>query len=269
MSRPEISSVIQAKKRIPSKLKPRLDRTLLAYAAAASAAGVSVLALVEPSPGEVVFTPTHKIVGAGHVLPLDLNNDGITDFLFKDFFSSIQVPQTCSGSSCFRYLGRLQIRARRQNQVEGVDPFGLRLTKALPANSQVGPAASFLPAGGTDLMRSCFDSNDSYGGRGYWLNGKKQFLGLKFTIEGQTHYGWARLTTGVDTCKVKAVLTGYAYESEPDTPILTGVTSVDSTGNEQGASEGAILEPAGLGRLAQGTQGLSARHRKQDARNGN
>ena len=99
-------------------------------------------------------------------------------------------------------------------------------------------------------MRSCFDSNDSYGGRGYWLNGKKQFLGLKFTIAGQTHYGWARLTTGVDTCKVKAVLTGYAYESEPDTPILTGATSVDSTGNEQGASESAILEPAGLGRLA-------------------
>ena len=260
MSRPQVPSVIQAKKRIRSKLKPRLDNTLLAYAAEASAAGVSMLALVEPSPAEVVFTPTHKIVSAGHSLPLDLNNDGINDFIVKDFFSGFQIqPQTCGGSSCFRYSGRLQVRARANNQVEGVDPFGLKLTKALPANSQVGPSASFLPAGGTDLMRSCWDSNDSYGGRGYWLNGKKQFLGLKFMINGQTHYGWARLTTGVDPfCKVKAVLTGYAYESDPDTPILTGATSADSTGNEQGTLEGTMLERAGLGRLAQGADGLSA-----------
>jgi hypothetical protein len=270
MSRPDSRSVIRAKKPIRGKLKPKLDKTLLAYAAAASAAGVSVLALVEPSPAEVVFTPTHKAITADHVLPLDLNNDGIPDFMFRDPFLSAPIPQTCGGSSCFRYSGNLQVRGRRSNQVEGVNPFGLRMAKALPANSQVGPSAPFLSAGGTALMRSCLDSNDTYGGRGYWINSRNQFLGLKFMIDGQTHYGWARLSTGVDKiCKLKALLTGYAYETEPDTPILTGKISSDATGVEQATPDDVMLEPASLGRLGQGTEGLAAWRTKRGAKPGN
>tara|TARA_R100000935_G_scaffold18503_1_gene35783 strand:+ start:2024 stop:2842 length:819 start_codon:yes stop_codon:yes gene_type:complete len=47
------------------------------------------------------------------------------------------------------------------------------------------------------------------------------YLGVKFTFDGNTHYGWVRMDTDVggdDLITVK----GYAFESTPDTPIAAG-----------------------------------------------
>jgi hypothetical protein len=61
-----------------------LQRRLNNYALAASAAGVSVLALVYPADAKVVFTHVHQVIGHNGVYNLDLNNDGTVDFLFKN-----------------------------------------------------------------------------------------------------------------------------------------------------------------------------------------
>ncbi len=55
---------------------------------------------------------------------------------------------------------------------------------------------------------------------GPWLNVKNRYLGLKFIIKGKDHFGWARLTT---TGRI-ALLTGYAYETIPNKPIIAGKT---------------------------------------------
>jgi hypothetical protein len=98
-------------------------------------------------------------------------------------------------------------------------------------------------------METCFFLNDTEGGRGYWFSAKNQYLGLTFVYKGETHYGWARLTTGYGKklCEFKALLTGYAYESEPNTPILTGQTADDSdeTGDNSSGSLGALAQGAG------------------------
>jgi hypothetical protein len=68
---------------------------------------------------------------------------------------------------------------------------------------------------------------------GPWLDVKDKYLGLKFIVNGQIHYGWARLTTQqVTYCKVRALLSGYAYESDANTPIVTGQTSGLACGTE-------------------------------------
>ena len=66
---------------------------------------------------------------------------------------------------------------------------------------------------------------------GPWANDgngvKNRYLGLKFAIKGKTHYGWARLNvsmTGPLQVNITATLTGYAYETIPNKPIITGKT---------------------------------------------
>ena len=50
---------------------------------------------------------------------------------------------------------------------------------------------------------------------------KDKYLGLRFIIKGQTHYGWARL----DVLSLSHwVIKDYAYNATPNKPILAGQT---------------------------------------------
>jgi hypothetical protein len=92
---------------------------------------------------------------------------------------------------------------------------------------------------------------------------------LKFSIGGQTHYGWARLNVTVTFTGLfksggtYAVLTGYAYETVPNTPIVTGKTkgaAADVSGTHQSTtphhSRQVRAPPASLGLLARGAAAL-------------
>ena len=82
---------------------------------------------------------------------------------------------------------------------------------------------------------------------------KNRYLGLQFVIKGQVHYGWARLTVTFSPQKPAAgvlpILTGYAYETEPNKPILTGKTK---------GPDVITLDPATLGYLAGGASQIPA-----------
>jgi hypothetical protein len=55
-------------------------------------------------------------------------------------------------------------------------------------------------------------------------SGKKQAcLGVKFSAKGKVHFGWARFVTH-SRPHPTAELTGYAYETMPNKPIITGKT---------------------------------------------
>jgi hypothetical protein len=85
---------------------------------------------------------------------------------------------------------------------------------------------------------------------GPWENGgkgvKDRYLGLKFKIKGKIHYGWARLNFPYAQ---GATMTGYAYETIANKPIVTGKTK---------GPDVITVQPASLGRLAQGSAGLAA-----------
>ena len=53
-----------------------------------------------------------------------------------------------------------------------------------------------------------------------------RYLGLKFVTDGEVHYGWARLSVTLGHERqdndVSGTLTGYAYETIPDKPIIAG-----------------------------------------------
>ena len=107
---------------------------------------------------------------------------------------------------------------------------------------------------------------------GLWNNVKNRYLGLKFTINGTTHFGWARLnvtwTTMFGNHKVTGVLTGYAYETVPNKPIVTGKTKgPEDEGNLEPSNSAALTVPASrpakLGMLAMGAPGLSIWRREE------
>jgi hypothetical protein len=228
------------------RLAAGLEKSLSAYARAAAVSGVSLLALPATANAEIVYTPTHTPIPLNGHLLLDLNHDGIADFLFRDFsggsFSALSVD--CTGTSQ-AHPPQGSACNYPTNQIWGRNRFA----SALPAGFKVRPNKSYfqtpnnaLPA----LMGSLRISRQSTFTGGQWLYTKNGYLGLQFVIKVQVHYGWARLTVTFPPQPahgILATLTGYAYETVADKPIITGKTK---------GPDVITLDPATLGRLAAG-----------------
>jgi hypothetical protein len=241
--------------RTPFNLCESVRRQLNLYAIAASAAGVGVLAPVQPAEGKIVYTPAHKKIEQNRPpLPFDLNHDGIPDFYFTNHYDVVSFLDIAEANSA--------------NEIWDAKSKGRLCAGALPEGFEVGPSVHFRkdPILGLDMA---YTSAQTYFGP--WHNVKHAYLGLKFTIKGKTHFGWARLkvTTPGWYNGITAVLTGYAYETIANKPIITGKTGgPDEIGSvvptdppTLGAS---TREPVTLGLLAQGAAGLVA-WRKRDA----
>jgi hypothetical protein len=213
--------------RASTPLSHELDKQLLSYVAAASAAGVGMLALARPAEGKIVYTPTHKIVQINQAVPIDLNRDGLHDF---DVFNRTHNSTTPFGD----YLAAEPLQSGNQIWVMRTNRGFANYAAALSPGVHVGPSAKHFAAGRNDMaFRSSGDG--TYSG-GPWKNVKNRFLGLKFLIKGKTHYGWARLNVSIVNQNVSATLTGFAYETVANKPIVTGQTKGE----------------AGLGMLARG-----------------
>ena len=66
---------------------------------------------------------------------------------------------------------------------------------------------------------------------GNWLGETNKYLGVKFSIGANTHYGWIRLDVALDA--TSAVIKDFAYDATPDAPILAGdmiTTSIPELG---------------------------------------
>lgn len=240
--------------RFPISLNHRLDQKLLGYAAAASAAGVGMMALAQPSQAEIVYTPTRQTVPYRGTLALDLNNDGVTDFTFHNNVSSCGFAPGAPECSEFTRQKVYVI----PEELNGV-AVGSRWAPALPADKNVGPGNKFGSYGSMAACNTLFGTPPSNSGP--WHDVQNRYLGLAFSIDGQTHYGWARLSVFIKAggCKTAAVLTGYAYETVPGKPIATGKTSGTDEVSETERPD------ATLGALALGSVGFEAWRRDEDA----
>jgi hypothetical protein len=228
-----------------SPLNCRLDKRLAAYVATA---GAGLLSFATSAQAKVVYTPANTQVTSTSI---DLNHDGIADFIIAfhglDHTTFLTVAPLVTGNA---------MRSNSRGDA-AAGFFGV----------PVGPGEKFRStSGGTYgwglIMAAGFVySVTSFGGP--WANTVNRYLGLKFTIDGQTHYGWARLSVGDWLSGGKVILTGYAYETVPNKTIVEGHIS--------GASAAATApqdllrstpQPATLGVLARGADGLSAWRRE-------
>ena len=220
-----------------SLLRRDLDRRLVSYAAAACAAGVGMVPLAQPAKADIVYTPANQQLGTEMSLPIDLNNNGVFEFGLHN-----EVSSTTAGrlNNVFAY-GRAK--------GDGVFLEKLNFAAALRAGARIGTGDPFSLVG---FMATRWKTSykGGAGTAGYWANVTDRYLGLEFEIDGQEHYGWARLNvTNGPGISIDTVLTGYAYNTVAGQPILAG--------------QGSVPEPGTLGLLALGSLGLGFWRRKR------
>jgi hypothetical protein len=239
-----MSSAPQSRKTF--KISDSLERQLNTYALVAGAAGVSMLAIARASEAKVVYTETHQVTHIGFPLYIDLNHDGIKDFVLRTRYywgSYFEVGLSASGY-------RKNVVAGRRLKSSG--SYFLSVASALPGGARIGPERKFPvhhPLMAVELFNRIHTSQ--YSDVGPWVEKdtgvRNRYLGLKFVIHGKVHYGWARLSVTLGHHRqygdVSGTLTGYAYETNPNKPIIAGqITGPDVI----------TVQPETLGSLARG-----------------
>ncbi|MGH9496692.1 MAG: hypothetical protein ACRD3B_16965 [Candidatus Sulfotelmatobacter sp.] len=192
------------------------DRRLKLYSLAAAAAGVSVLALSQPSEGEVIVTKKAIQLHAGIPVSVDLNKDGLADFKFSFtiFYSSFG----------YKYNAKLAVKGLTRGKVVGPkrDPYRSPYASALVGGANIGPAAHFSSSKGQITVEREKQYGSATGYYGYWHDAPNRFLGVKFQIKGQTHYGWIRLNFRFGSTMQ---INGWAYETVANKRITAGETT--------------------------------------------
>lgn len=241
----------------PVEFSPSLLHRLNLYALGAAAAGVGILASATPSEAKVVYTPAHVVIPGGGYL-LDLNHDGVNDF-------NLNLNGTTNGHSNSLFLSAQPIASGNLIWGQGQVKFGFHPRVAgfdLPAGVQLGPNND-QPTG-SKLLAGYYHFGTTgglsgHGSGGDWAKGvSNRYLGFAFSINGETHFGWARLNlTRTASHAIHALLTGYAYETVPNKPIVTGKTSDEAQVPQASiAPSGTTHQFATLGALALGSSGL-------------
>lgn len=256
-----------------------LNRQIAQYSIAAAVAGVSVFALAAPAAGEVVVTKKTIPFPLGtrshpELVGISLSNNGVNDisFLFNSFSEK-------NGRDLF------MSNANRNNGVLMGGHFDLYAV-ALPRGAKIGPVASgvtpfFFYEGLVELSASSqntpkycegyFGSNPkTFIGCG---NPKNKFLGVSFQHNGQTHYGWIRLTVTTTSDpngpRMSAAVTGYAYETVANKPILAGTAGTAAAALDSPSADLELPQSVGnhhgpsLGMLAVGADAMPMWRREE------
>lgn len=223
-------------KRETKPLNHRLNKNLLAYAAMAGA-GVALCHSVADA--QIVYTPTHQNVDRDYYL--DLNNDGINDFHIHSYYLSgygdLDVYPVITGN-------RIAALAKGCNGGEAAAP--------LAQGATIGPGMLL------GVKANCMAIMNSFNSFGPWIGKKNHYLGFAFVVNGQTHYGWARMSMQSFFCyPCIGRIFGYAYEATPGKPIVAG-----DEGHGTQASTQDSAAPTPLGALALGAPGLELWRRK-------
>jgi hypothetical protein len=246
--------------RLPAPLASDFDKSLLSYAAAAAAAGVGLLALSQSAEAKIVFTPSNiPIPENAGLIQLDINHDGIPDFAFSavSYFGSARAA---ARPPLGAYSDRLTlIPDQAGNEVGAITSSkGFQCAAKLPAKVAVGPGRDFK-SNLLMMFQVAGDYTNQFSAHCPWVDCKSGFLGLKFVVNGETHYGWARISqTGGPSIR------GYAYETVPNQPILTGATTGPADAAVSHPPVLPVPQPASLSLLANGVAGLMIWRRPEE-----
>ncbi|MBK9457838.1 MAG: T9SS type A sorting domain-containing protein [Bacteroidetes bacterium] len=218
------------------------NTSLINRLASYSLASISFVLIHEPVNGEVIYTdlePDIILPGPNDLYPFDIDNSGSNELRFYNFsfayynytnFSyrtrqAIMIDSMYDGvyvaalADWTYYSGIIKYASAL---VAGVliDEYDHWYKMDNPVDNFAMAALTFTNVGagtGTDSCNNCYWYNESISET---VNG---FLAVKFKIEDNFHYGWIRCDV-LDEGRT-LVIKDYAYEDEPNNPIVAGDTT--------------------------------------------
>jgi hypothetical protein len=191
----------------------QLDTKLKAYSAMAlcfAGAGAANAQIVyhDVSPDKVITTAPDSLI-------IDFNNDATGDYVIKRFNwgSSTSNPAVIMPPALNNAI---------MATMGSVVPY----VSALAAGVTIGGAVTtWIVNDGSSPQLVKFALASTYSGAtyGHFNDGAEHFIGCKFIIGANTHYGWVRVqcVTGGGSGTIK----DYAYNSTPNASILAGATN--------------------------------------------
>lgn len=199
--------------------KSKLNKKLKNYATLA----ISVIAA--DATAQVTHTDIRDttLINNGDFFDIDLNNDGINDLsisLTKTTYSSVSTY-----SSYYIKVNSVYASGSNSNDINiNVNSSSFYEVAAFNSNQSINNSVNSWSYYG--LVGGY--ATGSFGGStinvnvGQFPNQGDKFLGVRFNIGANTHFGWVRLDVSAlsDTVTIKS----FAYENTSNTPILAGDT---------------------------------------------
>ncbi len=174
---------------------------------------------------QVIYTDVNPDSLVGSSYELDLNNDGTPEFLIeKTTDGGIDIVQATGLSNQDSLIG----------YYAGF-PAITGYPSALSSNEIIDGTSAFVDEGvmGGDHELIMEDAD--------WPDGFNRYLGLKFNINGDVHYGWAKIKISTDY--VAFTISEYAYNATAGEPINSGITSIEDPSTTLGGTIEAYPNP--------------------------
>lgn len=201
-----------------AELKDKLRK----YSGLAGSVAVSSIAT-----SQIVYTdinPDAYLHNHNDSMQLDLNNDLIMDYTFKQWDTIIRYTGT-SYTSSFRAWAPL-VTPLNSNSV--VVDSSYSSSPKLFSSSQAfaqgpwsgGSSTSSYPMFFGYFIKSYSGTQTYTSSAGNWNNKGLRFIGLRVQAGSNTYYGWARVSVEKDYKSI--TIHDYAYNSVPGDTLLTG-----------------------------------------------
>jgi len=250
------------------------------YALAAGAACACSLYAPPVTEAKIVYKPVHRRLEQDSEFPLYFDGDRIGDFFLVFNYAWEDEPKVDSLAVCHKptktnYGYQCYRSGGTSNALNAVRVNASGYVSALKAGAKIQKGNRFANSAEVLIAEAMWMSTtSSTRWFGPWANQgrgvRNRYMGLKFSMGGAFHFGWARLTVEKATRGFTATLTGYAYETIPGKAIIAGATKEPDDGAQPtpASISPRTPTPAALGMLALGAPALSIWRREESAAGG-
>jgi hypothetical protein len=225
-------------------LSERLNHRLGHYALAAAAAGVATISMTVPAEAAPVCTTTNVDLGYLGSYMINPANQKLAPFIAAETYNNLS-----SHSASAHYVGFFVPNTQNAEVVAQSN-----LAVPLVFGSVIGSGQQFSVPKSYGLLftyRPAYRNESDH--KGNFTFNQPQFLGLKFSVGSETHFGWARIIWRIQkNTRSSVFVTGYGYETVAGQPIAAGACGAEDAAKS--ASETRFLPFLGL--LATGAAGL-------------
>jgi hypothetical protein len=196
------------------------DKKLLAYSLTATAV-LSATSTTNASIDHPVFAPKPYQLST-HLDFFNIQFGGSTKLrigfisatTFTTTFTTIPISTTITTTYFYRSVGVYGVTT-------GAAFMGTYSSaSALVSGAIVTPGKTFTNTGATWNMAAMVSTNLGGTSKIGGFTGKTRFLGIRFKLSGDTHYGWVKVE--VENNVMWAKIHDYAYETTPDLGVMAG-----------------------------------------------